>query len=70
MNNQNIDDALLEMWSIFEHIPGDVTGNKLKTKIIKQCPDIREKLNAVQNIVLYADNGRLYDAWKRREVTP
>ena len=41
--------------SLLVHVEGDTKGNKLKTDIIKQCPDVREKLNEARQIVDYGN---------------
>jgi len=49
-------DALALAYELFIHIEGDTKGNKIKTKIIAECPDVRDKLNVIQNILCYKTN--------------
>ena len=39
------------MMSLFEHKEGDIKGNKIKTKILKSCPDVVEKLNTTRQFI-------------------
>ena len=51
MMNQELLETCESLMSLFVHIEGDTKGNKIKTKILADCPDITKKLNAARNVI-------------------
>lgn len=44
-------ETLQMMQGLLVHIEGDIKGNKIKTSIIKNCPDVVEKMNKLNQVV-------------------